>query len=167
MSTILYFGCIKESGHYLWNEGLVHEYRAEALGISRSLERSLDGLFCPPEGSHYYEYMCSHVPPWRIISWWDCSVDTRPGSHSTFLFKDYSLLVDPEKLLEDAARVFPSVFTRQSKIKPYKKMQSIVDDWVVAKNLADALTGMVPISDGHLKMKDEALIAYHTKLGDI
>ena len=74
---------------------------------------SLDGAFVPhnqPEGV----YKRSYVWPYTILSWVDYSVDSRPGSHSTFLFANYKTdEAFSDILLKEAAKKFPQVFERQ------------------------------------------------------
>lgn len=46
---------------------------------------------------------------WSAISWWDNSVDTRPGSSATFLA---DRRCGPIELLEEARAAFPQIFAR-------------------------------------------------------
>ena len=46
---------------------------------------------------------------WTLVSWADRSVDTRPGSHSTFIMEAE---VTPERLIEMAREQWPQVFSR-------------------------------------------------------
>lgn len=112
MKTVFYFGCLDRHGHYLWSdEGL--QQTGPVPYMSQTFRISLDGAFCPPEGWSEGLYKPSIVPPWRIISWWDRSVDTRPGSHSTFVFLQPDAGVSESELLAMAEHEFPSVFARQ------------------------------------------------------
>lgn len=115
MSVIYYFGCSQRSGHYLFEaeDGWLRSCR---LYTEKDFERfgnhgaRLDGLFCPPSNWSTQLWMESAVGPWRIISWWDNSIDTRPGSHSTFVGKGYA---SGEELLAAARPLFREVFDRQ------------------------------------------------------
>jgi hypothetical protein len=133
VSDILYFGCLGQSGHYLFQPEVdpsrhtrtIHDGDCARFHLSHALYRALDTAFCPPVGT-LGRYMVSCVPPWVIVSWWDNSVDRRPGSHSTFLFRTpfESLevtipeIINTESALIRASKVFPEVFTRQDWPKP-------------------------------------------------
>jgi hypothetical protein len=114
---ILFFGCLKSKGHFLYHprEGQVWGYRES--GLPDKLLHSLDGTFCPPE-TELQRYLVSTVPPFTIISWWDRSVDQRPGSNSNFIFKGFGD-ASPQYLLTAAKAAFPEVFARQPELLPY------------------------------------------------
>jgi hypothetical protein len=71
-----------------------------------------DGPFTPENCIGYQE---STIPPLRIVSWVDNSVDHRPGSHSTLIGVGYD---SAEEMLDDAPSWFPSVMKRQPRPKP-------------------------------------------------
>lgn len=84
---VYYFGCIYEPGHYLWENMHTRNselFRRQPWGIG------LDGL----AGSSIARERTSNIPEgrawlihldgWTVISFWDRSVDTRPGSNSAF-----------------------------------------------------------------------------------
>jgi hypothetical protein len=115
---IFYFGCIEDKGHYLWQKEqdgnivfarYVHPDFANRFGANGT---KLDGTFCPPEQSGTLSWMGSQVGPWVIISWWDNSVDHRPGSHSTFVTRHGT----HDELFERAKKDWPEVFARQPKV---------------------------------------------------
>lgn len=109
--VLFYFGCLHQSGHYLFEPpGVSVRGYTEIKCMSQALRRSLDTAFCPPETWQPGIWLESMVPPWRIVSWWDRSVDSRPGSHSTFIGAGYD---SAEELLTAARNLFPQVFARQ------------------------------------------------------
>lgn len=101
--VVYYFGCsATQIGHYLWDTEWNKIY---GHPLPRNLERGIDGTFVPAGAG----WQSSRVGPWWIISCIDNTVDTRPGSHSTFVGKGF---ID-EETFEAAARArFPSVFSR-------------------------------------------------------
>lgn len=116
--TVLYFGCIGVVGHYLHHgeRGHIGDQPAH-LTLGGKLWPAIDGKFCPPPSNENGRYLVTKVEDWTIISWWDNSVDSRPGSYSTFLFRNIDGA--PEELLAAARVKFPSVFARQLReIKP-------------------------------------------------
>jgi hypothetical protein len=115
---IIYFGCIGEPGHYLWEtEHLkaANEPFRDIKSINQNLFRHyggiFDGSFNPP-GSGYRE---STIPPLRIVAWTDNSVDHRPGSISCLIGYGYE---SAEEILNDAPNWFPSVMKRQAMPQP-------------------------------------------------
>jgi hypothetical protein len=117
MKILFYFGCRRQAGHYLFEEGekLVRE-DIKIPGVNPYLLRLsrvfFDGPFIPVNGSGYSE---SVIPPLRIICWADNSVDHRRGSHSTFIGYGYE---SGEEMLDEAVTKFPSVIKRQPRPKP-------------------------------------------------
>lgn len=121
-----YFGCWAAPGHYLWLPGTGgHPYKAgrdevELLG-GRSHGRdpkpgiipwgySLDGGLL--KGSRSYTEGVARVEQrdgWTALSFWDQSVDSRPGSSSTVAF---DALLTPEEALAAAREAFPPIFAR-------------------------------------------------------
>ena len=51
----------------------------------------------------------AHVNGWTIITFNDCSVDKRPGSHSAFIMRGIRTF---EKAIKFAKKAFPHVFER-------------------------------------------------------
>ncbi len=119
MNELYYFGCIRQVGHFLFQSdngrAVACHYapRPFANRFGYNGER-LDGMFCPPATWGTQVWMESNVGKWRIISWCDNSVDSRTGSHSTFIGYDYSTA---EALLEDAKLRFSEVFARQPQVR--------------------------------------------------
>lgn len=110
---VFYFGCIGGPGHYLWLTENQIASTVNRLGLSRSLFHALDGAFCPDgiQSQPQQRWLCSIVPPWTIVAWWDRSGDRRPNSLSALIGRDFGN--EPHRLLEAAKLAFPSVFTRQ------------------------------------------------------
>lgn len=112
---LFYFGNATVPGHYLYlatPQGLLHSVScSEVPGFSRSLYSALDGAFYDAGQPGVYKH--SYVPPFHIISWEDRSGDTRPGSHSTFIFVGHARNTETEVLLEIAKKECPSIFARQ------------------------------------------------------
>ena len=101
---VLYFGPLKESGHYLFHDRRRIDLEgAKALGFpvdphhgtTLQTKRSLDGGYCtgyiPKE---YYRRskpqveghaLFAHENGMTILGLWDRSVDTRPGCSSTYI----------------------------------------------------------------------------------
>jgi hypothetical protein len=114
---LLYFGCIGEAGHYLWYSDRSKAYGSNARidGVNEKLLQNLDSVFPPPEIVGTGIYNDCIVPPVRIVSWWDRSVDKRPGSNSNLIGVGYA---SAEEMIDDAYKIFPSVMNRQERPKP-------------------------------------------------
>lgn len=108
-----YFGCGNQAGHYLFNE---HGHKAEHYSgpqEQRAIRQALshmDGVL-PPLSRDKFQAR-SYVASFSLLgglgycalSWWDGSVDSRPGSNSTVFAPglDWS----PETLLAAARRLY-------------------------------------------------------------
>lgn len=103
----LYFGCGTGSGHYLFTEG-----RASWRAKDERLEY-FDGKLAPQRPAHRYVAAFSILGGQQLaaLSWWDNSVDHRPGSNS-IIFAPLNEAGAPEAMLEEAQRRFPWVFSR-------------------------------------------------------
>lgn len=82
---MFYFGCKNGAGHY------AHDVRGNYLG--RHWLNKLDGRTAPkrnraelPQGHCSLSYTTGNDndPPYTLVSFWDRSVDSRPGSNSIF-----------------------------------------------------------------------------------
>ena len=106
-----HFGCQDRAGHYLF-------------AASGSLKRDyydipvakLDGGLCPKAdpwgkpGQVQGQALLHHISGWTIVSFWDRSIDTRPGSNSSFLAEAADLTFD--QMMQLANRHFPKVVGR-------------------------------------------------------
>lgn len=112
-----YFGCWGDSGHFLWSpDGRVSGSDKVFSGL-RIGNKSLDGGFCPGVLPPWYydtgieqgAALLTYDDGWTILSFWDRSVDSRPGSHSTYVL-DGRLSFDEAAAVAKAA--FPKVWER-------------------------------------------------------
>lgn len=113
-----YFGCHRKPGHFMWDVGL-----SRCVGAHQKPEGSpwsredLDaGSFRPwvtsitqegaqPQG----KALMRHKDGWTVLSFWDRSVDSRYGAHSTFILEgtyDFAEAVSHAKML------FPRIWAR-------------------------------------------------------
>jgi hypothetical protein len=132
---IFYFGCVEQAGHYLWVPGPRSAYRESTPWGANAPwgANGIDGMLAPHENPRCgyltkgYGCDCSqregvaaihYKDGWTAISFWDRSVDTRPGCNSTFLADgNYTF----EEMLAHAQNYFPSVMERFAfKIVPYE-----------------------------------------------
>jgi hypothetical protein len=111
-----YFGCIRESGHYLWGNHRGQPYKDRGTwDIQRALTvkvgfDGIDGKLQPQRSQQRGEALLSHSwTGWTALGFWDRTVDTRPGSNSTFLC-DQRLSFD--EMLADAQEHWPTIFAR-------------------------------------------------------
>lgn len=91
-----YYGPYKESGHFFFGEGGRLVLREERQGIPWQ-EREIDGILqpgCPDPKDRLKrrtrpmvegEALLHHKNGWTAVSFWDSSVDTRPGCNSTYI----------------------------------------------------------------------------------
>jgi len=114
--NVFYFGCIDRAGHFLWAPD---GSRPRPFGHRDSLgERHLDGGFCPGAEAPFYRDPLNvpqgaaalHlVGAWTVLSFWDRSVDGRPGSHSTYVLLGALTFNDA---VARAKTAFPNVWKR-------------------------------------------------------
>ncbi len=103
---LFYFGCYQQKGHFLYGPGghSIHNYnRVQLPGLNTDILTRPDAIF-PPQ-KYLSGYNESIVPPVRIVSWWDTSLDHRPGSNSTLIGYGYDT---GEQMLDDAEINFPN-----------------------------------------------------------
>ena len=102
---IYYFGCIGDSGHYLWrndyNRGLDFDVTPWGTDIDTGL--------CPPGNQPQGLAALHHKDGWTALAFWDRSVDKRPGSNSVFLA---NRVVDFDGMMALARANFPAVIAR-------------------------------------------------------
>lgn len=102
-----YFGCIGESGHYLWSRS----------GSRYDAEKSLPfcvhildaGLLNP--NAPQVEGLIRHViiEGWTIMTFWDRSVDRRPRSNSAFVVEGALSFAEA---FAEAQRQWPEIMKR-------------------------------------------------------
>ncbi len=112
--TWLYFGCHGESGHFLFERGMRHA----AYELTRQMAH-FDGLLAP----HPEQYTPNELQAcfarldglgYSAISFWDRTVDDRPGSNSTFFSPG---ACDPERLFRNSMTAFPEVWKRPPRVR--------------------------------------------------
>lgn len=108
--TMFYCGCHRDSGHHVWREDgdSSHKFwKLQPWGVK--IDGELQPLarrgFHVPNGAA--RFTLAHG--WSALSWWDNSIDTRPGSHSTFVVEGTHTA---EAVLAMARARFPWVFER-------------------------------------------------------
>lgn len=120
MKKLLYFGCLQDVGHYLWDgEDSCSIYGAESLekrtGIraySDDIFWGIDGRYVPKGTKAQGAAKETIVSPFRIVAWHDYSIDSRGASNSALLGFEYE---SAEEMLADAVVQYPSVMKRQTK----------------------------------------------------
>lgn len=81
IAPIYFFGCLDEAGHYLFSPD-----RQLLTRIGPFTLAMLDGSYCPNGGTEdERRERITYVAGWTVMSKWDRSVDSRPGSHATFV----------------------------------------------------------------------------------
>ena len=105
----LYYGCWDDVGHYL------HRVSGMTISLQR-VEKELpwgyhvDGGLAPQNsGQIQGQASLHHKDGWTALSFWDRTVDKRPGSSSTFLAKG---TYDFEAMKKIAQENFPSIWQR-------------------------------------------------------
>lgn len=105
-----YFGCDHGPGHYL-----MHANRARVSNAGWRRLTRFDAMLAPQmrsQDSVLYQAVVSRLGGYRLfaLSWWDRSVDSRPGSNSIIFGPNVDY--PAEQLLRDAEERFPWVFAR-------------------------------------------------------
>lgn len=108
MDKWFYFGCHKQSGHYVFGEGM--RSIGQRYG-SRDLSR-FDGMLPLQIDTAPYIATVSRLEGWGLtaLAFWDYSIDKRGGCNSIVFAP--SLTISPDDLLAESERRFPEVFTR-------------------------------------------------------
>lgn len=108
--TIYYFGCMSDAGHHLYSpSGKSGRDSLCIYDLPKPLYPSIDTGYCSKdkaEGSYYYT---KDSVGFSIISIWDNSIDSRPGSHATFLTTP---IMSHDELLAAAKKTWPKIFGR-------------------------------------------------------
>jgi hypothetical protein len=104
LGTIFYFGCMERTGHYL------HDMRGRHIRVETTpFSIKIDGGFCPSGRQAEGQATVSHLSGWTAVSFWDRSVDERPGSNSSFVARG-NLSFD--QMMALAREHFPQVIAR-------------------------------------------------------
>jgi len=116
---VQYMGCWDEIGHYRFVQGGAKIYEPGAGGCPWP-DRIADGTLQPGAYEHngHWSYrggfkngdaVIHHKHGWTALSFWDNTVDSRPGSHSTFMAKGIYDFISMKSL---CAMWFPEVWGR-------------------------------------------------------
>lgn len=105
MKEIIYFGCIEQSGHY-WFSKLRNRW--DLRSNCTPWGNQIDGGLAK---TGFEEGIVFHFQKdgWTAIDFCDCSVDSRPGSHSVFAINE---LITEAELLAAAREQWPEIFAR-------------------------------------------------------
>lgn len=105
-----YFGCVGDAGHFLWDHlgnRLSHSAADRLLSFKFTI---LDACLLSPNAPQTEGLAAvAHIGGWSILSFWDRSVDSRPGSNSSFLMPG---TWDYETMSAEAKRRFPDIWNR-------------------------------------------------------
>lgn len=130
---VFYFGCIGDSGHYLFDgEDSPYGDRVpwkQYDTVTPFVGNDFDGQRFTPgrlvrdrwEGWPQTQsvYKLTHEAGWTMLGCWDRSVDTRPGSNSTFIIEGTH---DFSAALEQARTAFPKTFARIIAAAPMREI---------------------------------------------
>lgn len=121
MPDAYYFGCVRQFalGHYFMlpdlhqlGRSLEHADRAALTDLGPRRMR-IDGLYVPEDpgvwAHGHTDGTALGVDGWTYLAAQDFTVDTRPGSHSTFLLRGHHTA---RATIAEAARLFPSIAVR-------------------------------------------------------
>lgn len=109
----LYFGCIGQSGHYMFNEHGHHIYGAEG---TTPWGATPDGTLCYGRKDAYNNgpqeqglAVLHHKDGWTALSFWDRSVDKRGGCNSNFFAEG---TYGPADMINICKEMWPQVWSR-------------------------------------------------------
>lgn len=106
---VYYFGCIRDKGHYMWHPRTQQHVQAT---LNQPWGYRIDGGVFPTKpdtlGAGVIQYVAKDG--WSLICFADYSVDSRPGSHSTFLAHAKA---SADQLVVWAKNQWPEVFLRE------------------------------------------------------
>ncbi len=112
LPPLIYCGCHGQVGHYFFMAGM-RSLTTLVREANHSELCKLDTGFAPQdtnkEGEAWFHSERVGEIRYCVISFWDRSVDSRPGSHSTFLLFADKCFNDA---LADCRAAFPEVFSR-------------------------------------------------------
>ena len=105
--NIYYFGCIGQHGHYMFKPG---SRMTDWMFLDKNpWGHSIDGRLCPDEKQIEGQARIHQKDGWTALSFWDRSIDRRPGSNSNFLAEgDHTF----DEMMLLANEHFPEVMER-------------------------------------------------------
>lgn len=108
-----YFGCIDQPGHYMFSSpksySLEDRRRTADFAYTNPWGTKIDGGLCSVGQQFEGWANLHHKDGWTALSFWDRSVDDRPGCNSNFLAEgDFSF----DDMLSLARIHFPEVVNR-------------------------------------------------------
>lgn len=108
--TILYFGCLGRAGHYLHDK--TKAYSHQPRWSSTAWGTAIDGGIFDSSPKKWEPGVVHHAQNagWSVVYWADYSVDSRPGSHSTFVAH---ALLSKDELISLARAQWPEIFGRK------------------------------------------------------
>lgn len=131
MRNIFYFGCVREPGHFLWDEHF-HRYYDHAhpdlpIGFPVQIHVLDGGLFPKSKFCHSPGVaFLAHINGWSTLSFVDNSVDSRPGSHSIFII---GALYDFRRIIMVTKKVFPAIWERfKFEVVPHETVRQVEHD---------------------------------------
>ena len=103
-----YYGCLSKEdlGHFLYDIHLRRVLRKPDTGFPCCL--TPDGVFLE-EGRPLYKPRFWRSAGWTVYAMWDSSADKRPGSSSTFIFRED---IKDMECWDAVVRYFPSIAKR-------------------------------------------------------
>lgn len=104
-----YFGCVDDVGHYHFVPGDPGCRPIKSNYYKAPFFPECDSGFCPKHTRKQGVVCLTHQDGWTILSFWDNSVDTRPGSHSTFMVEGK---LDKDAMIAKAKELFPTIWQR-------------------------------------------------------
>ena len=112
----VYFGCRRETGHYLFGERENLWDTSRVPGFPWTIGHLDGGLLKNGKHPDVYDgkvfWTCGGKPLWLAFFWWDNSVDRRGASNSGFYVRGFDF-TDRQAALDYACSVFPDVVARQ------------------------------------------------------
>ncbi len=103
---IYYFGCDKESGHFLFIPGMHGTISPKISGLPWG---HLGGPLCPQTTPQEGVAKIHQKDGWTALGFWDRSVDSWIGSNSVFFYED---LLDFDQMISAFKEHFPVIFSR-------------------------------------------------------
>lgn len=106
---ILYFGCLGQVGHYVWQSDSPPEWLDKNEPLHRVIE-AMDGALPPQWGEPVEGEIAFHdILDFTVVAWWDNSIDSRPKSNSAFWVEGEH---NPREALRLGLARFPTVAAR-------------------------------------------------------